>query len=103
MITPGGYNTLMEVMQAGARCVAVPYAGGHESEQTLRCGLLAERGVLQMVTEDGLNAETMAAAIEAAMDAPPASQAGLDVQGAEKTAELLHRALQTQRGAAAGS
>ena len=35
-ISQAGYNTLMEVVQARARAVAVPFAGGNETEQTLR-------------------------------------------------------------------
>ena len=56
-ISQGGYNTLMEVLDAGLRAVVVPYAGGLETEQTLRAGLLAARGLIEVVDEADLGAE----------------------------------------------
>ena len=50
-ISQGGYNTVMEVLAAGCRAVVVPYAGGLETEQTLRCELLAERGLFTVLDE----------------------------------------------------
>ena len=51
-VSQAGYNTVMETLQAGARAVLVPFAGGGESEQTLRARLLAERGLVHVVEED---------------------------------------------------
>ena len=39
-ISQGGYNTMMEVLATGAIGIAVPYAGGQETEQTMRVKLL---------------------------------------------------------------
>ena len=92
-ISQGGYNTVLEILATGARAVCVPYAGGHESEQTIRCRLLAERGVLQVVEPEAVSAETVAAAIARALAGRPADAAGLDTGGALRTADLLHAAL----------
>lgn len=92
-ISQGGYNTVMEILATGARAVCLPYAGGHESEQTIRCQLLAERGALQMVEPEAVSAATVGAAIDRALAAPPASAAGIDIDGAARTAALLHAAL----------
>ncbi|MHA1113209.1 MAG: glycosyltransferase family protein, partial [Alphaproteobacteria bacterium] len=54
-VSQGGYNTVLEVLSAGRRAVVVPYAGGLETEQTLRARLLAERGLIHQVAEDGLD------------------------------------------------
>ncbi|MCW5730622.1 MAG: glycosyl transferase, partial [Alphaproteobacteria bacterium] len=54
-VSQGGYNTMMEVIQAGCRALAVPFAGGTETEQTLRAALLAERGVIQVLDEAKLS------------------------------------------------
>ena len=35
-VSQAGYNTLMETLDAGARAVVVPFAGGDETEQTQR-------------------------------------------------------------------
>ena len=65
-ISQGGYNTVMEVIQARAPAVIVPYAGGSETEQTLRTRLLAEHGWVEMVEEAELNAQSLALAVDRA-------------------------------------
>lgn len=92
-ISQGGYNTVMEVLDAGIRAVVVPYAGGLETEQTLRARRLAERSVLQVVDESELSPESIAAAVDRAMAGPPATMAGLDTSGAITTPNLLREAL----------
>ena len=88
-VSQGGYNTVMEVLAAGLRAVVAPYAGGHESEQTLRAHALAERGALQVVAEDELSPERLAAAIDRALAGPPLSTAGIDLGGIAATIALL--------------
>ena len=88
-ISQAGYNTVMEAMRAGCRAVVVPYAGGLETEQTLRAELLAERGVLQTVPESDVTPENIAAAVERAMDGPPAGAAGIRCDGARESARLI--------------
>jgi predicted glycosyltransferase len=89
-ISQGGYNTVMEVLYAKCRAVIVPYAGGLETEQTLRARLLAGKGVLQIADEDGLTAEILAGKIEDALSGPPAA-AQIDTNGAQKTVELIEK------------
>ena len=88
-ISQGGYNTLMEVLEAGTRAVIVPYAGGIETEQTLRAREMAKLGAFQVVNEDDLSPRAIARAADAALAGPPTSNAGLDTAGAEKTADLV--------------
>lgn len=91
-ISQGGYNTLMEVLDAGLRAVVVPYAGGLETEQTLRANRLAARGLVEVVDEGGLGAGSLAAAVRRALGKPPtAGLAGLDTGGAAATAAALRR------------
>ena len=97
-ISQGGYNTLMEVLDAGVRAVVAPYAGGLETEQTLRANLLAARGLIEVVGEDDLGAESLAAAVRRALGKPPpAGLAGLDTEGAAATAAALRRLLAAAR------
>tara|TARA_B100000029_G_scaffold257059_1_gene253857 strand:+ start:1637 stop:2656 length:1020 start_codon:yes stop_codon:yes gene_type:complete len=88
-ISQGGYNTVVETLQAGARAVIVPYAGGNETEQAMRAELMARRGVIETVSESDLSQETLAASVNAALgssrDIPV-----IDLSGAEVTAQLLH-------------
>lgn len=98
-ISQAGYNTIMEVLDAGCRAVVVPYAGGLETEQTLRSARLAERGALQVVAEADLTPAGIAAAVARALDGPPAGHAGLDVGGAATTVRILRQALNGARNA----
>lgn len=88
-VSQAGYNTVMEVLQAGARAVVVPFAGGTESEQTLRAALLAERGLLQVVEEAALTPATLAAAIDRAAARPRPAMGAIDLDGARRSAKLL--------------
>jgi predicted glycosyltransferase len=88
-ISQGGYNTMMEVLAAQIRAVVVPYAGGIETEQTLRARLLAERGRLELVDEKTMTPEAIAAAVDRALAGPPPSTAKLDTNGAKASARLL--------------
>ncbi len=88
-ISQAGYNTMMESLHAGCRAVVVPYAGGLETEQTLRARLLAERTPLQVVEEDALDPENLAAAVTRAMAAPPLGESGIDIAGAATGARLV--------------
>ena len=93
-VSQGGYNTVMEVLAAGCRGVVVPYAGGLETEQTLRCALLAERGLLAVLDEATLDAATLVAAVQWQLAAPPkAAAARPRLDGALQTARLLSEML----------
>ncbi len=87
-ISQGGYNTVMETLHAKARAVVVPYAGGIETEQTLRARLLSAQGVLHVVDEAELTPQALAEAIDRAMAGPPAG-ALVDTAGAACSATLV--------------
>jgi predicted glycosyltransferase len=88
-VSQAGYNTVLETLQARARSVLVPYAGGGEFEQTLRARLLSERGLVHLVEEDALEPATLAAAIDRAAAAPRPPAGALDLDGARRSAELM--------------
>jgi predicted glycosyltransferase len=88
-VSQAGYNTVVETLQAGARSVLVPFAGGGESEQTLRATLLAQRGLVNMLEEDALSPAALAAAIDRAAAAPRPALGAIDLGGARRSAELL--------------
>ena len=95
-ISQGGYNTVMEVLATGARGIAVPYAGGQETEQTLRARLLEERGLIHQIPEGELTKDRLIEKISLAMDGPaPDGPGNIDMDGAWKTADLLARRLGT--------
>jgi predicted glycosyltransferase len=86
-----GYNTIMETLQAGARSVGVPWAGGTETEQSLRARLLAERGLIELLEENLLAPHTLAAAIDRAAERPRRAGQAIDLGGAERSAALLEQ------------
>lgn len=92
-LSQAGYNTILDVLQAGARAVVVPFAEAGETEQALRARILAERGLIQMVDAavlggpDGIPA--LAAAIERALAAPPATLGPLALDGARRSADRI--------------
>ncbi len=96
-ISQAGYNTVLEVLAAGIPAVVAPFAAGSETEQSLRAGLLAERGALTVVDEAALGPETLAAAVRAALARDARGRgprlAGLDTSGADKTAQIVRERL----------
>lgn len=87
-VSQAGYNTVMDVLAAGARAVLVPFAAKRETEQLLRAEALAARGVAEMVRESELSPETLAGAIERAAARDPVLLA-LDTEGATRSAQLI--------------
>ena len=88
-ISQAGYNTVMEILDSGARAVAVPFGGGGETEQTLRARLLAAQGRIEIVEEDALTPGTLAEAVDRAARRPRPGPGGVDLDGARRSAELI--------------
>jgi predicted glycosyltransferase len=65
-----GYNTVVDLLQARARAVLVPFAHDGETEQTLRAETLAEHGLAQVVAERALSGAALNAALDTALAAP---------------------------------
>lgn len=84
-ISQAGYNTVMDVIQARARAVVVPFAEGNQTEQEFRARVFANRGLLTLVDPAALSPETLAQAVNHALDVEPASVV-INVSGAEATA-----------------
>jgi len=90
-ISQAGYNTVLEVLATRIPAVVVPFAGSGETEQSLRARLLGEHGAFTVLPETALSPPALAEAIGAALSRASASTgfSGLDVGGAEKTAEII--------------
>jgi len=88
-VSQGGYNTVMDLLRARCRAVVVPFARGAETEQALRAGLLADRGVLAVVEEATLSPRTLADGIAAALAAPPPPALPVRMDGAAETARIV--------------
>ncbi|WP_237476563.1 glycosyltransferase family protein [Lichenibacterium dinghuense] len=91
-VSQAGYNTVADLVAARCRAVLVPYAAGGETEQARRAALLAERGLAVVVEEKALDAATLAAAVDAALDLPP-PEVELSLDGADLSRILIERHL----------
>lgn len=90
-ISQAGYNTLLDVVQARARAVVVPFTDGRHIEQPTRARLFEQRGLVLRVDAGGLTPETLARAVDSAARSEPPPAGVIDVSGAERTAELVLR------------
>jgi predicted glycosyltransferase len=93
-VSQAGYNTVCDVLRAGVRSLLIPFTAGGETEQTARAERLQARGRALMLTEAELNVDTMRAAIETALAAPPGDLPDLDLEGAHKTGAILRDLLE---------
>ncbi len=87
-ISQGGYNTMMDILNARVGAVIVPFAAPGETEQTFRAQALAERGVITLLEADQLTSRALAAAVDQALGQAPATLA-VDMDGAAATAKLV--------------
>lgn len=88
-ISLAGYNTTMNVLRSGTRAIMVPI--GHydfDHEQLQRTRKLAERGLARVVLPDDLDADALATAVVEELD-EPRRRAELDLDGAQRSAELI--------------
>ena len=97
-ISQGGYNTVMELLQAGTRAIVVPFAAGTESEQTARARRLSALGLLTVVEEAALGPEAISAAIDRALARPrPVPGGRIRLDGAADSARFLLEAVARRR------
>ena len=91
-ISQAGYNTMLDILAAGAAAVVVPFAAGREAEQTMRAELFAARGIVECVAESDLTPSRLAAAIARALTRGR-KRTAIATGGAEESARILSRML----------
>ncbi|MFO0989149.1 MAG: glycosyltransferase [Alphaproteobacteria bacterium] len=99
-VSQAGYNTVVDVLAAGARAVLVPFAAGRETEQTQRADCLARKGLARMLPESALTPDRLAAFVAEAM-ALPRPWGKVKINGETETERFLAAALARRRGAGA--
>lgn len=90
-VSQGGYNTTVDVLQARARAIIVPFARGGETEQSQRAARLEALGLLRCIAERDLTPARLVAAIDAAVTGPRPRPAKIDIGGATRSAALIGR------------
>ena len=90
-ISQAGYNTVCDILNAGCRCLLIPFAAGGETEQGVRAQRLEKLGLAHVLAEHALSGDTMTAGVahSLTLPAPPAFSFGLD--GAQQSARILRQ------------
>jgi len=87
-VSQAGYNTVLDILAAGARAVVVPFASERETEQALRAERLAACGVLELLAETQLTPARLAQTVERAIRRD-ARTISVDTGGARRSAHLI--------------
>jgi predicted glycosyltransferase len=87
-VSMAGYNTVMDLLLTQTPAVVVPFEGDGETEQLARSKVLATGGVLQLLENSALTANSLQQAIEKAV-ASPIKTIDIANQGAQRSALLL--------------
>ncbi|MBO0724708.1 MAG: glycosyl transferase [Blastocatellia bacterium] len=89
-ISMAGYNTCMDILSAGVRALVWPFTEHENGEQTLRARKLERLGYVSVLDPARLEPDYLAAEITRCLNLPAQAPAvALDLQGAQRTAELL--------------
>jgi predicted glycosyltransferase len=97
VVSMAGYNTVCEILSLGARSLLIPRVRPRQ-EQQLRAERLAERGLAGVILPDDLTAESLAKAIESAMNLP-APHTLLDLGGLPRVSRAIANLLADEKGA----
>nr|WP_165225122.1 glycosyltransferase [Allorhizobium pseudoryzae] len=95
-ISQAGYNTVGDLLRAHCAAVLVPFASGGETEQTVRAEKLSALGFAEVVPEDGLNGDRLAAAIRNADRMTRRPSVAIAADGARQTAALIRDMLSSR-------
>jgi predicted glycosyltransferase len=98
-VSQAGYNTVLDILEARAAAVVVPFATRRETEQSLRAERLAARGVLELVRESELSTERLAEAIDRVIAREPGS-VEIDTRGAQSTAAVIAEMIRSPKNIA---
>jgi predicted glycosyltransferase len=91
-ISQCGYNTALEILQAGIPALVVPFAHGAEDEQMIRAQRLKKLGAVRMLDPKHLSVSRMAREMQNLLDWEP-HNLKLNVNGARCSAEILKESM----------
>jgi predicted glycosyltransferase len=83
-----GYNTALDLLQAGTPAVLVPFDAGKEVEQSLRARSLAPLNGIEVLKTADLSPERLARAVRAVMAEPMRATDSFRFDGAARTVEI---------------
>lgn len=83
-----GYNTALDLLQAGTPAVLVPFDAGKEVEQGLRADALAPLDGMEVLRSAEVTPESLCTAVQAAIAAPARAPGGFRFDGAAETVRI---------------
>jgi predicted glycosyltransferase len=93
-ISQAGYNTAMDILNAGVKSIVVPFEGVGEREQLIRARLLENLGLVRLVREKSLSPETLIKNIDRiSADCKQGYLSNINLNGATNTAKLAFKYL----------
>ncbi|MEL6965069.1 MAG: glycosyltransferase, partial [Pseudomonadota bacterium] len=98
-ISQAGYNTVVEGLRMGKRMVLVPFETASETEQSLRAERLSNMGLAQTISETDLTPESLAKAVDTALDRPPPQVVDLNLDGMANTVRFVQDLLMPEPAA----
>jgi predicted glycosyltransferase len=87
-VSQGGYNTALEVLQAGVPGLIVPYATPEEDEQLRRARRLERLGAVRVLAPGRLGRSALARELRRLLSFEPRA-AEIDLDGARRTGDVL--------------
>jgi predicted glycosyltransferase len=99
-ISQAGYNTVLDLIDAGRPAIVVPFDAGAETEQAIRADAMARAGLarsLLLSGEANRDASALAAAVAQALRGGPPAVFALDRAGASGAVAAVARLLAARR------
>ncbi|MBW4707130.1 glycosyltransferase [Roseobacter sp. YSTF-M11] len=84
-----GYNTALDILQAGTAAVFVPFDAGGEVEQSLRAKALARLPGVALLPTSDLSKDTLLRALKEVMNAPERPTQTAKFDGARETVRIV--------------
>ncbi|MCL6283791.1 glycosyltransferase [Ruegeria sp. 2012CJ41-6] len=90
-----GYNTALDLLQAGTPSVLIPFDDGNEVEQGLRADSLAREPFMQVLRSADLTSETLAASVRQVAGQTSGAGSTGQFDGATRSVEIVETLLET--------
>ncbi|MEX0351238.1 MAG: glycosyltransferase family protein [Paracoccaceae bacterium] len=91
-----GYNTALDLLQAGTPSVLIPFDDGNEVEQGLRAESLAREPSMQVLRSADLTPKALAAAVRQVAQHTPVAGSADQFDGAARSVEIVETLLEAQ-------
>jgi predicted glycosyltransferase len=100
-ISQCGYNTALEILQAGVPALVVPFANGDEDEQMKRARRLEQLGAVRVLDENEMTPERLAEEMIELLTFHP-QRPRLELNGAQRSSEILDELLRARQVSSGG-